>query len=209
MIHAYENYYLKDAQRCLSSFLDYGVNHQHIEISTLWNMFLNSEICDKFMIGDPFTISGKSGIELVLELLKINKAINFKNISFERSKEFWLGHFLAFFQWSTSLSFKKLNKYISIQELLDMYHPFHEMDIMHFVYHVKDKYNERKKLTNLELIRKEAKLSRQELSELSEVPIRIIEQYEQRVRNINKANATYVISLANTLRVKPIDLLEI
>ena len=43
---------------------------------------------------------------------------------------------------------------------------------------------------------------------MSKVPVRTIQQYEQRQKNINKANAEYVITLAHVLCCEPIDLME-
>ena len=78
-----------------------------------------------------------------------------------------------------------------------------------FVEFLKTAIKVRKGKTNLEIYRREAKLSRSELSEKSGVPLRMIEHYEQRVKNINKANAEYLISLAKALFVSPDSLLEI
>ena len=63
-------------------------------------------------------------------------------------------------------------------------------------------------MTYLKLLRKEAGLSQRELSELTDIPIKTIQQYEQRQKNINKAQAEYVIRLSNVLNCKPQDLLE-
>ena len=43
---------------------------------------------------------------------------------------------------------------------------------------------------------------------LTDIPIKTIQQYEQRQKNINKAQAEYVIRLSNVLNCKPQDLLE-
>ena len=90
-----------------------------------------------------------------------------------------------------------------------MYHPYHEMDITHFIDRINEILNERKKVTNLEIYRRKHKMSRSKLAKESNVPVRTIEHYEQRVANINKASAEYIISLAKALYVKPEQLLEV
>ena len=51
-------------------------------------------------------------------------------------------------------------------------------------------------------------MSQSELAEQSGVPVRTIQQYEQRQKRINKAQAEYLMMLANTLYCKAEDLIE-
>ena len=53
--------------------------------------------------------------------------------STDRSSKYWLGDYLAYYQWYTDISFRKIVQICPIGELLSMYHPFHEMDINQFV----------------------------------------------------------------------------
>ena len=62
--------------------------------------------------------------------------------------------------------------------------------------------------TRLKQMRLRNGLSQRELSEASKVPLRTIQQYEQRQKNINKAGAEYVIDLASALNCDPGMLLE-
>ena len=47
----------------------------------------------------------------------------------DKSPEYWAGWALAYYQWYTGRTFIKIYKVVSIQELLDMYDVYHEMDI--------------------------------------------------------------------------------
>ena len=76
-----------------------------------------------------------------------------------------------------------------------MYNPYHEMDISHFCDHMSALYNSRKPYSNLKLLRLDANLSQSELSKLSEVPVRTIQQYEQKQKKINNLQGK---SSANT-----------
>ena len=94
------------------------------------------------------------------------------------------------------MAFAEMNLYVPIKEVLGMYHPFHEMDIRQFVDAMNVLYKERKKETNLKIRRQKAGLSQKELSELAGIPLRTIQQYEQRQKNINKAQVQYLIAFA-------------
>jgi transcriptional regulator with XRE-family HTH domain len=54
-----------------------------------------------------------------------------------------------------------------------------------------------------------AGLTQSQLSEETGIPIKTIQQYEQGRKDINKAQAEYVIKLAQVLCCNPVDLLEI
>ena len=82
------------------------------------------------------------------------------------------------------------------------------MDIRHFTDKMTELYREAKPETNLKLLRQRAKLSQRELAELSNIPIRTLQQYEQRQKNINKAQAEYLVILAKILYCDVIDLME-
>ena len=57
-------------------------------------------------------------------------------------------------------------------------------------------------------MRQRAGISQRELAEQSGVPVRTIQQYEQRQKSINKAQAEYLVMLANALQCKVEDLIE-
>lgn len=208
MIHAYDLVYLEPAQENLAILFDYSINFLNIPLEKFYRCFLQSKVSKRFEMGDYSVIVGKSGLELVKDLIdypidKVEYQIS------DRSPEYWLGYSLAYFQWITSLSLRKLNQYISINELSTMYHPYHEMSIDRFVDRVRQIYNERKKYTNLQIIRTNLGSSRRILSLISGVPERTIEQYEQRRKSINKANAEHIVALAKALKCGVEELLEI
>ena len=209
VIHAYDDNYLELAQENLAICLDYAVNYFGMSLEDFWSKLLSSKVCDKFMSGDTTTLAGRSGIEMALDVLKLQPLTPLTYFSYDRSGEYWLGYYLAYYQWATNIDFRFLNQYVSITEMRDMYFPYHEMDVTHFVDRINEILNERKQKTNLEIYRRKNKLSRSKLAKESNVPLRTIEHYEQRVANINKASAEYIISLAKVLYVNPEDLLEV
>jgi len=95
-----------------------------------------------------------------------------------------------------NVSFEEIILHVSISDLLKMYDKYHEMDIMQFV----DKLNKIIYDSNkLKYYRKKRKLTQKELSLLSEIPLRTIQQYEQGNKELSKANVTYLIKLSKVL----------
>lgn len=126
----------------------------------------------------------------------------------DRSEEYWTGWALAYFQWETALSFSEIIGYVPIEKIRAMYSPYHEMDISRFVDHMNERIREAKHLTNLKLLRTRSGFSQSQLASSSGVPLRTIQQYEQRQKNINKAQAEYIFMLSRSLSCDPEDLLE-
>ena len=89
-----------------------------------------------------------------------------------------------------------------------MYRKYHEIDITRFCNEMDRLMALAKKETNLKKMRIQCGYSQKELSLITSIPLRTIQQYEQRQKNINKAQANYVILLAQALSCSPKDLLE-
>lgn len=209
MILAYDKNYLEKSRTALARMFDFAVNDLGYSISDFYKMFLSSDISGKFENGNIQTLVGSSGVELAYEIIGDNERKIKPTYPLDRSKEYWLGWALCYVQWATSLSFSDLTSFVPIEEMLDMYNPFHEMDIQHFLNSIIKKYNSRKKETNLKRRRKELGLSQSQLSKLSNIPLRTIQQYEQKQKNINNAKAECILSLSKVLYCKSEYLLEI
>ena len=204
----YKNNSEETARKNLALFLDYGVNVLNVSLDGLWSRFLMDDRSIQFGNGDYSVTSGISGIELAYLITGFTYDHNYIYQQ-DETAEYWLGSYLAYAQQKLKVSFQMINKYVPISELLSLYYPFHLMSEDKFVEFLKTAIKVRKGKTNLEIYRREAKLSRSELSEKSGVPLRMIEHYEQRVKNINKANSEYLLSLAKALYIEPENLLEI
>lgn len=211
MIHAYDKVYLEKARTTLARMLDFAVYDLDYDIEVFFNMFIDSGIAKKFEKGDFHLIAGKSGVELAYEVAEISgeDKRNIKPIyTANRSEEYWTGWALAYFQWETGLSFAEIVKYVPIKDVLSLYNPYHEMDIRQFIDKMTELYKSAKPDTNLKIIRTRLNLTQKELSELSGVPVRTIQQYEQKQKNINKAQTEYLVMLSKALSCKIEDLLE-
>lgn len=208
MTNAYDRIYLEKAMGALGRMLDYAVYDLKCDLSLYWEKFLSSPVSKQFERGEVSVLVGKSGVELALMVTDKEKDYAKPFFSEERSKEYWLGWALAYYQWKTCLSFSQIAEFISIKEILEMYSPYHEMDIRQFCDRLFEIYKMRKQQTNLKRKRIAAGLSQSQLAKITGIPVRTIQQYEQGQKDINKARAEYVIILSRTLFCEPQQLLE-
>ncbi len=204
MIHAYDKSYLSASMHNLGTFLDYAVNTLDYSIEIIWKLFLGSSLSSSFEKGDSRIVLGLSGEELAYLVIAStgydeNIVLRESNNSLSKSREYWTGWSLAYYEWYTSLTFDEIDSFISITELLSLYAPYHEMDISSFVQKLEEYRGERVKGTKLKRLRENIGISQRELSEISEVPLRTIQQYEQKQKNINKANGETLLRLARAL----------
>lgn len=63
-------------------------------------------------------------------------------------------------------------------------------------------------MSNLQEVRNRRGLTQKQLAEKSGVPLVMVQKYEQKVKNINNAQVTTVLNLAQALKVAPRDILE-
>lgn len=211
MIRAYDKVYLDKARTALGRMLDFAVYDLKYDIDDFFNLFIRSGVAKRFETGDFAVVVGMSGVELAYEVLEQSRMGSERikpNYTISRSKEFWTGWALAYYQWETSMSFAEIVRYIPIKDVRALYQPYHEMDIRQFVDKMNAMYKAAKPETNLKLLRQKAGLSQRSLADLSGIPIRTIQQYEQRQKNINKAQAEYLVVLAKVLCCEVEDLMQ-
>lgn len=202
MIRAYDKVYLDKARTSLGRMLDFAVYDLGYDIAEFFDLFISSGVAEGFERGEFALIAGMSGVELayrVLELSGKGQERAAPRYTMDRSEEYWTGWALAYYQWETSLSFAEIVRWIPIKDILRLYSPYHEMDIRQFCDKMNKMYRAAQPESNLKRLRRKADLSQRELADLSGVPLRTIQQYEQRQKNINKAQAEYLVMLSKAL----------
>lgn len=211
MIRAYHKVYLEKARTNLGRMLDYAVYDLGYDSGVFFDLFIHSGLAERFGKGEASLTVGMSGVELarrVLERTKDQTEFPEPRYTAERSPEYWAGWALAYYQWETAMSFAEIVKSIPLNQIILLYSPYHEMDIRQFCDRMNELYRAANPETRLKQLRKRSGLSQSELAELSGVPLRTIQQYEQRQKNINKAQAEYLVMLARTLNCNAEDLME-
>ena len=129
-------------------------------------------------------------------------------VEYQYSAEYWCGWILAYYQWFTGRSFKNISQQITMQEILKLYPTLHEASEDKFVDTINQIIRRKGTMTQLQKLRKSVGYSQKVLSEKSGVTLRMIQQYEQRARDINKASAIHLLALSQVLGCRIEDLLE-
>ena len=212
MIRAYSEDYLNHAQKILGDMMDYAVNTYEFSPNQFYEMFLVSDVSMQFQTGNPTYVAGKTGCELVKEVLRKSGLLIPEledEMYLDKSPEYWCGWALAYYQWYRGRTFSRIYRAVSMTEIRNMYEVYHEMDLAHFVERLDELWNQHYPETNLKRIRDLAGLSQRELAELSGVSVRQIQLFEQRQRDINQTRAIDVLRLSRALGCKNEDLLEL
>lgn len=211
MTYAYGESYLDDAMNNLGEAVDYAVHACNVSADDFMSMFVTSGYAKQFESGVAKVVSGLSGSELVLLVLRASgKQIDAPaaRLEYDCSPEYWCGYILAYYQWHSAISFKDILKAIPMSELDRMYSALHEASEEKAV-DVFDPIMKRKNtVTKLQTIRKNGGLSQKQLADKSGVSLRSIQQYEQRAKDINKAAVDSLLSLAKALGCRVEDLIE-
>lgn len=211
MTRAYQEIYLSKAQSVLGDAFDYAVNSYKLSGEAFIKMFVASTVSKRIENGEPAYLAGKSGIEIVMEIVlettgKELHATHQESVG--RSREYWIGWAVAYYQWYSGRKFGDIFKVLSFEDLQNMYHTLHEADISKFADIVGERMKEFFPDTNLRRIRTAYGCTQAELAKRAGVSLRSIQMYEQRNKDINKASVETMYRIAKVLGCTVEDLIE-
>jgi len=210
-MNLYENDYMFEYMNNIGDMFEHQ-RQLNIDIDSFFEYFIGSNIVKQLENRNPSYLVGKSGAELFYDTVLETGFTFISNYMDDAyiSKEYWAGYVLAYFQFKSRLTFKQIYKYIKIKDIINMYHPFHEASEERVFDEFKHIINKSiGKETNLQYIRKRRNLTQKELSLLSNVSIRTIQEYEGRYKDINKASAITLKNMSNVLNCSILDIMEI
>ena len=208
MIHAYSELYIENAQRVLAQMMHYAVYELELDYDPFARLFLQSGVAEQFGRGNPRYVAGMSGTELAAEVLRRvtgQKQTPAATPCYDRTDAYWTGHTLAWYQWYANVSFRELFSEVPCASIAGMYRKYHEMDLRHAAAEI-DRLRRLSAYyckTGLKVSRERAGLSQRELAAASGVPLRTIQQYEQRQKDLSKASFDTVRRLAGALSCRP------
>ena len=211
MTHAYREIYLSNAQSVLGDAFEYAINTCKIPGDVFVKLFVASSISKRMENGEPSLLSGKSGIEIAIEVVLETTGKHLETEPqehIERSVEYWIGWAVAYYQWYSARRYSDIFKVLTFDDLQKMYYTLHEADITKFVDIAEERIKEHFKDTNLKRIRTAYGCTQAELAKQSGVSLRSIQMYEQRRKDINKASAETLYSIAKVLGCTIEDLIE-
>ena len=128
--------------------------------------------------------------------------------SLSRSREYWIGWAVAYYQWYSARRYSEIFKVLSFDKLQRMYYTLHEADITKFVDIADEQIREHFKFSNLKRIRTVYGCSQAALAKQAGVTLRSIQMYEQRRKDINKASAETLYRISKVLGCTVEDLIE-
>ena len=210
-IRAYQETYLSKAQAALGDAFDYAINTCRIPGPDFMKLFTASSVSRRMENGEPAYLAGKSGIEIASDVVLETTGKQLEAAPqehFGRSREYWIGWAVCYYQWFSARSYSDIFKVLSYEALSRMYDTLHEADITKFVDIADEKIREHFKDTNLKRIRSSYGCTQAELAKRSGVTLRSIQMYEQRNKDINKASADAIYRISRVLGCSMESLLE-
>ncbi|MCL2443211.1 MAG: helix-turn-helix domain-containing protein [Treponema sp.] len=190
---------------------DFAVNSYKYPGNKTLDIFLSSGIAAEFEKGNPKYIAGRSGPELFFEISNVNvNQIHDDKFYFSLSKsaEFWCGWILAYYQWFYNTTFANIRSKLAFDDLLNLYPALHEADKQKAAEILRKRISPNCTPTKLQTARKAAGLSQADLALLSGVSLRSIQMYEQKNKDINKAQADTLHAFSKILHLSIEELLE-
>ena len=211
MIHAYREMYLNKAQSVLGDAFHYAINICGISGSDFVKLFVASSVSKRMENGEPAYVVGKSGIEIVIDVIAETMGKEIKEepqVQMGRSREYWIGWAVAYYQWFSARKYSDIFKVVNFEDLQNMYYTLHEADVSKFVDIMDKRMQEFFPETNLKRIRTGYGCTQAALAKLSGVSLRSIQMYEQRNKDINKASVETIHRIAKVLGCTIEDLME-
>ena len=235
MIRAYDEACLETACNTLGRMLDYSVHSLHTKADSVLELFVASGIASLFANGDMKIIAGRSGIELAYMIFE-KSSLSYERVPARYTKslsnEYWSGYALAYAQWFTGLSFEELIERCPTSALIAKFAKDRLVLLDNLPLDISEEERTKKLKTfgedfarktansllydsnassvetRLKTMRIKNGLSQSALAKASGVPLRTLQQYEQRQKDINKAHFEYIIMLSSALHCEPVELLE-
>lgn len=236
MIRAYDEILSERAAGTLGGMLDFAVRGLHMDISAVLSLFAASNTASRFEAGDIRLIAGMSGAELAYEVLD-SSGIAYERAAPRRSQrpgsEYWYGYALALTQWRCAVSFSEAAEALPaadfIAELNSKRRDLLEglpLDLSDsgrtealselseaFASEACEAFEKRRSersagVTPLKKARIKSGLSQSGLAKAAGIPVRTLQQYEQRQKELSRARSDYLISLSRALGCDPASLLE-
>ena len=211
-IHAYDEIYLSSAQNTLGHAVDFAVMTLNLKPKQFELALKVSASAKQFSIGNPRYVAGINGCEFarcVLDDVQMPYTDAEDIMYLDKSPEYWAGWALAYYQWYSGYSLSDILYDVSLDDILLMYPIYHEMDISQFTDRMQELMKQAHPHTMLRELRENAGISQAELAAEAGVPLRQIQLFEQKQRDINKTSALTLYKLSRALCCSMEDLLEL
>ena len=206
---AYSEMYLSDALNNMGELIEYADEKKMESMDDFFNYFIMSGYASRWDAGDPRVISGMSGTELYFA---IHRSCGIYDdfddmkplVRYDAGPAYWCGYSLAYYHYRSGRPFVDIINNIDYQYLFRIYPSFHMVSDEKIYVELEDHFKAvRGQMTRLQAYRKRIDMTQKKLSDESGVNLRTLQQYEIGDKDIKKASADKVISLAGVLHVEP------
>lgn len=199
--HAYSQLYLDKSSRAVGNMLHNAVLEFGMNGTDFLKCFIQSDVAEQIENGNPKYIAGKSGLELFLEVMEKTAGKSYITDlieSYDRSDVYWVGWMMTHYQWYSCRTFRSILDTIPYNELIGLYKTLHEADIQKS-YDILDAHFSQSE-NKLKTARKYCGLTQEALANKSGVSLNTIRAYEQKSKDLNKAQFDIVMRLARALK---------
>lgn len=215
-MHPYPEELLPSTMNALGKAFDFADKHLPEGLNEFYELFACSDIARTFDGPDAHPDLSGSGIQLVLSVCEdmSSEGLDLMLMSerrpdkSHRDRAKWCGMLLAYHQWDTSATFRVISTYLGIRDLFDLFERQASAPLAKTSARITETLALRTHPTRLHHFRTEAGLTQHGLAAASGVSLRSIQQYEQRKKDINRAQARSVLLLSQALSCSMEDLLE-
>ena len=195
MIRAYNEMYLDTVMKNLAAVTDIAVNAEGLDADEFGAVFAASRAATEIEHAVPDMLAGKSAVEMLSLILDRN--VDCSRVPTDRTPEYWAGWVLARAQWELSRSFGEILSVMPLSSLIGLYHPYHEADEGKTVDIIKARLPQR--ASALRRLRRDRRLTQEQLALLSGVNVRSIRAYEQGDNELSRAQGDTLLQLAHAL----------
>ena len=194
MIYLSDDYIAKYCDT-LSYIIERSVYEQysfnHIERSIAYSMMIN-----ELEKSDVSIIAFSSSEDIYHQIFPLKDNDGF--IQDIYSNYSWASYIYMHLFLDLEITFESLFFIVPLEEILSLYHLYHEMDYSQTLSYVKDKMER----STLNIIMKRKKISSNKLSSLTNTSISTIKALRYSYRDIDKIEARKLLLIANCLNVK-------
>ncbi|ERL13054.1 DNA-binding helix-turn-helix protein [Coriobacteriaceae bacterium BV3Ac1] len=218
MSHPYDESMVDNAMNTVGKAFDFAYKRLPGGVERFYDLFCSSEIARSFEGPNAHPRIEVSGIEFVMSVCAESASEVLDTALFserhtprgQQDRGKWCGRTLAYHQWETGSSFRAISLYLSGSDLIDVYLANRIATPRAGALAIERDYVQEQDLnpTRLHDFRLTAGFTQTELARVSGVGLRSIQQYEQRKKDINRAQARSVARLAEALSCRMEDLLE-
>ena len=108
MTQGYQETYLNKARSVMGNAFDYAISDCGIPGNDFVRMLSASSVSKKLENGEPAYLSGRSGIDIVWEVLAEAKGVRPDKepvVKMERTADYWIGWAVSYYQWHSGLKY--------------------------------------------------------------------------------------------------------